>query len=92
MKLMNDSVELEEKIRSTSFMGYEEYAESELLPTGIDDCSCYKCKERNTDLTYCCEIDYRNFLKRIKFYYVIGKSIRCPIHMMYQHHYYSDAF
>lgn len=52
MKLMNDSVELEEKIRSTSFMGYEEYAESELLPTGIDDCSCYKCKEKRPPLTY----------------------------------------
>lgn len=52
MKLVNDSKELEDSIRNTSFLGYEEFLESELLPTGIDDCTCYRCKETRPPLTY----------------------------------------
>lgn len=52
MKLVNDSKELENLIRNTSFMGYEEFIESNLLSTGIDDCTCYRCKETRPPLTY----------------------------------------
>jgi hypothetical protein len=33
-------------------MGYEEFVESELLNTGVDDCTCYRCKETRPPLTY----------------------------------------
>ena len=52
MKLINDSAELVDSIRNTSFMEYEEFLESELLSAGISDCSCYKCKEPRPPLTY----------------------------------------
>lgn len=52
MKLENDSKELEDKIRNTSFISYEEFIESELLSVGVDECTCYKCKEKRPPLTY----------------------------------------
>lgn len=52
MRLVNDSKTLEDSIRKTSFMGYEEFIETELLPTGVDDCTCYRCKNTRPPLTY----------------------------------------